>query len=425
MRPWLRETFTSLRVQQYRALWYGITLNFGALWFSIVARGFLAFELTESTTALGALSLGFGIPMLLLAPVGGAVADRLSRRTLVILGYASFALVNGVQAVLILAGVIDIWMLFAGAVVEGAAVAFTIPSRQALIGDLVEEDELGNAIALSMVSFNAMRVAAPSIAGALIAVAFVGVGGTFALTSVMYVASVVTIMRVRPGEAKPSEGRASPLADIVQGVRYVRGRPAILVLVVIAYALELTAFTYFIFVPAVVSELFDLGSIELGVLTTAIGVGAFGASLVAARIVDGRHAWGVHALSSLVFGLLLMAFALSPVYAVALFVGVWLGATETGFLSLNQSLAMRFCDREYYGRVQAVLMFGFALNGIVALPVGVLADSAGLREALFALGAAGTLLVVAALLFARRVDAQADALTPGERARRADTIAAS
>lgn len=421
---WVRETFASLRLPGYRRLWIGVLLNFTALWFAIVARGFLTFELTDSTAALGAMFLGFGLPMLVLAPVGGVIADRWPRKMVMLTAQWSLVATNAVLAIVILADAVEFWMLFVAAISEGAAVALGIPARQALIGDLVEEDELGNAVALQQVSFNGARIIAPSIAGVLIAVAVIGVGGVFVLHTVLYAAAAIVMMSVPSVQARQPESRLSPVRGVIEGIRYVRGRPAILTLVLMAYAVNLTAFTYAIFIPAIVDDIFDRGSVALGVMTTAIAVGAFAASLPVAVLADRASGWTVHIWSALAFGVLLVGFALSPVYAVALAVGVGLGAAETGFLSLNGSMAMRYTHRDYYGRVNAVILFGFALNGLIGFPIGVLADAIGIRETMFGLGIASTALVVVVLLYARRIDARSDARAPSEAARAAEETAA-
>lgn len=421
---WVRETFASLRLPGYRRLWIGVLLNFTALWFAIVARGFLTFELTDSTAALGAMFLGFGLPMLVLAPVGGVIADRWPRKMVMLTAQWSLVATNAVLAIVILADAVEFWMLFVAAISEGAAVALGIPARQALIGDLVEEDELGNAVALQQVSFNGARIIAPSIAGVLIAVAVIGVGGVFVLHTVLYAAAAIVMMSVPSVQARQPESRLSPVRGVIEGIRYVRGRPAILTLVLMAYAVNLTAFTYAIFIPAIVDDIFDRGSVALGMMTTAIAVGAFAASLPVAVLADRASGWTVHIWSALAFGVLLVGFALSPVYAVALAVGVGLGAAETGFLSLNGSMAMRYTHRDYYGRVNAVILFGFALNGLIGFPIGVLADAIGIRETMFGLGIASTALVVVVLLYARRIDARSDARAPSEAARAAEETAA-
>ncbi|MEE8336471.1 MAG: MFS transporter [Dehalococcoidia bacterium] len=420
---WVRETFASLRLPGYRMLWIGVLLNFAGLWASIVSRGFLAFDLTDSAAALGAMFLGFGLPMLILAPVGGVIADRWPRKTVMVAMQWSFVVTNSVLAVVILAGAIEFWMLFAAAIAEGAGVALGIPARQALIGDLVEDDDLGNAVALQQVSFNGVRVIAPSVAGALIAVAFIGVGGVYVLQTALYAAGATVMMFVPRVEARQPEQRLSPLRGMIEGIRYVRSRPAILTLVLMSYAVSMTAFTYLVFIPAIVGDIFNRGSIALGVMTTAIATGAFAASLPVAVLANRASGWTVHTWSALAFGMLLIAFSVAPGYAVALAVGVALGGAETGFLALNQSLAMRYSHSDYYGRVQAVLLFGFALNGLVGYPFGLLADLIGIRETMFGLGVASTVLVAAVLLYARRIDARSDAHAPSAAERATDATA--
>jgi len=412
---WFRETFASLRIPAYRTFSIAVLLNFGALWMAIVSRGFLTFELTDSAAALGAIFLGFGLPMLLLGPIGGVVADRYPRKLIVVISQWSFVVTNTVIAALVIADAVEFWMIFVAAVAEGAGVALGIPARQALIGDLVEEEDLGNAVALQQVSFNAVRIIAPTLAGALIAIDSVGLGGSYALQSVGYAAAALVMARVPVLRARaPVEHQLSPWRSIAEGVGYVRSRPALRTLVLIAYSVELTAFSYFVLTPAVVKDLFDGGSVALGLMTTAIAVGAFGASVVVARIADRESAWSAHIFAAFIFGPILIAFAASPIFAVAAVVGIAVGAAETGFISLNQSLAMRYSHGEFYGRVQSVLMFGFALNGLVGYPAGLAADAFGLRPTLIGLGAISTVLVVIAVTYARRIDARADALTPSE-----------
>ena len=413
---WFRETFAALRIPAYRTFSIAVLLNFGALWMAIVSRGFLTFELTDSAAALGAIFLGFGIPMLLLGPIGGVFADRYPRKTIVVLSQWSFVITNTVIAAFVIADAIEFWMLFVAAIAEGVGVALGIPARQALIGDLVEEEDLGNAVVLQQVSFNAVRIIAPTLAGAMIAIDYVGLGGSYALQSVGYAAAALVMARVPVSRAKtPVEQRLSPWRSIVEGVVYIRRRRALRTLVLISYSVQLTAFSYFVLTPAVVKDLFDGGSIALGLMTTAIAVGAFWASVGVARIADRESAWTAHIFAAFCFGLILIAFAASPVFAVAAVIGVAVGAAETGFLSLNQSLAMRYSHSEFYGRVQSVLMFGFALNGLIGYPAGLAADAFGLRPTLIILGAISTALVTISVAYARRIDARADALTPSER----------
>ena len=453
MREWWSDTFVSLREPRYRVLWWATLANFAALWTAIVARGFLTFDITDSTVALGLIFFGFGIPMLVLTPVSGIVADRVPRKPLMVSAQWALVLTNAIIAALILADAIEFWMLFLAAVAEGASVAIGIPARQALIGDFIEDDELGNAMALQQVGFNAARVVMPSVAGVLIAIAFIGMGWTFVMLTVMYAVAALIMMMVPSAPRRPM-ATTSFVSDFVEGLRYVRSRPSILTLVGTAYVVELTVFPYFAFLPAFVEELLgateDQGtSIELGLLTTIIAVGALVTSLWIANIADRAHAWTVYVISTVLFGALLvvlalgpgvveeavvgvwpsledagwLGMALTPAYVAALAIGVAVGGAEIGFFGLNQSLTMKYAHEDYYGRVQAVMLLGFALNGWAGFPIGILAEAIGVREAFAILGVAGAVSAVLVLVWGSRRGARADAVSP-EDVLEADPVAA-
>ena len=424
---WMRGTFASLRIPAYRTYWTGLLFTFIALWFSSVARGFLAFDLTQSSAALGGVFIAFGLPQLAFTLIGGVLADRLPRKRVVLAGMLFFGIENAAIGALVASGAIEYWMLLASAAAEGAVVGVYIPARTALVGDLVMgRGGLGNAVALQQVSFNTARVGGPALAGALIATSAVGPGGTLLLAGALFGVAALVVSRLpapplRAAARGSPAGTSSALGDIAGGLAYVRRRPALLVLVATSYVVSSTAFPYIAFIPAVVDEVFDRGPVALGVMTSVIAVGSLAAALGVASIVDGPRGWTVHAAASLGFGVALIAFAVAPTFELALGLGVLLGAAEVGFLSLNQGLSMRFSEPQYYGRVQALLMLGFGLFGIAALPIGILADAVGIRAVMFAQGVTCAVLVSGIVLYARARGAVEDAVTPeapseGERA---------
>src|SRR5690606_10256289 len=170
-----------------------------------------------------------------------------------------------------------------------------------------------------------------------------------------------------------------------------------------------TAMAYFAFIPSIAADVFNGGSVHLGVMTSATAVGALTAAVSAASIADGPNAWRAHTFAAFGFGIALMAFAVAPTFIVGVVLGVSLGAAEIGFLTLNQALAMRFSDSAYFGRVQALLLISFALFGIMAFPIGYIADIIGIRQTLFAAGAIATVLALAVSAYGRRINASADA----------------
>jgi MFS family permease len=154
----LRRTFEALDVPDYRILWLGTLYSFAGMQMQMIARGYLAFDLTRSNTALGGVMIAFGVPQLLLSLYGGAVADRMAKRNVIVLWQTMIALSSALMAVAIFTDHVAYWMLLASSVVTGMAFAFIGPARQAFIGDLVPPGLMGNAIVLQQANMNGTRV---------------------------------------------------------------------------------------------------------------------------------------------------------------------------------------------------------------------------------------------------------------------------
>lgn len=412
VRSWAQSTFAAAVFPDYRRLLYALTAMFFALWMVGLARGFIVYELTASKAGLGGVFVAFGVPQLVLGLAGGVVADRWPRRRIVVVAQAWFAIEYATLGVLLLEGHLQYWMIIVASAVEGGSLAFYIPARTALIGDLVPMDSLGNAMALQQVVFNASRVVGPLLAGWLIALPAIGAGGALLLAGLIFGASGLVVQTLPVVASRGTRPTGSPLSQVAGGIAYLRGRPALVVLVLTSYTVTTLAFPYIAFLPALVKDVYGLGSVALGALNAAVAVGALVAAILCAMVIDGRHAWRWQAVASGGFVVVLMVFAVAPIFPAALLIGMLVGAGEIGFVSLNQGLSMRFSDPTYHGRVQSLLMVGFALFGIMALPMGWLADAIGVRETLFLQGAVGTVVLGALLLYSRATGAAEDARPP-------------
>ncbi|MCC6236495.1 MAG: MFS transporter [Dehalococcoidia bacterium] len=412
IQSWASTTFAAAALPEFRRLLYALTTMFFALWMVGLARGFIVYELTASNAALGGVFVAFGVPQLVFGLFGGVVADRFPRRTLVMIGQTWFGVEYVGLGVLLSLGLLEYWMVIVASAIEGASLSFYIPARTALIGDLVPARSLGNAMALQQVAFNSSRVVGPLLAGWLIALPAVGSGGALILAGTMFIASAFVVRGLPSHPSKGTRPTGSPLSQITGGIAYLRGRPALVILVLTSYAVVTLAFPYIAFLPALVKDAYGMGSVALGALNATVAVGALMAAVLCAMVIDGASAWRWQAAASLGFVVVLMAFALAPSFPVALLIGALLGAGEIGFVSLNQGLAMRFADPSYHGRVQSLLMVGFALFGIMALPMGLLADAIGVRQTLFLQGAVGTSLLALIYVYARTSKAADDARLP-------------
>ena len=412
LRAWRASTFAAAALPDYRRLLYALASTFFALWMVGLARGYIVYDLTGSSAALGAVFLAFGVPQLTFGLVGGVVADRLPRRQLVVAAQLRFALEYTSLGILLVAGQLEYWMIVAVSTIEGTWLAFYIPPRTALIGDLVPAASLGNAMALQQVAFNSARIFGPLLAGWLISLPLIGAGGSLILAGTIFGSSTLVMLTLPKVPSKGARSAGSPLSQVLGGINYMRGRPALVILVLTSYTVASLAFPYIVFLPALVKDVYGLGSVELGAMNAAVAVGALFAAVLCAMIIDGASAWRWQAIASTGFVVVLMVFAIAPFYPLALVIGVLLGAGEIGFISLNQGLTMRFSDPGYHGRMQSLLMMGFAFFGIIAFPLGFLADAIGIRETLFLQGAVATALLGLILVYARSSKAAGDARLP-------------
>lgn len=362
----------------------------------IVARGYLAYDLTGKNTALGGVMIAFGVPQLLLGLWGGVVADRVPKRNLLVVAQAVIALNSLWVALMIMTGHIAYWMLVVAGVVQGAGFAFVGPARQAFIGDLVGRDGIGNAVVLQQLSMNSTRVIGPSLAGAFIAVAFIGTGGVYLMTTLGFFIAMATMFRLPPGNPKPREGAASPLRDLFDGVRYVRRRPSLGLLILTGFAVVMVGFPYQSFLPSVAVDVYDAGSGGLGLLQSFAAIGAVAATVLVATFAESRRAWFWQPVLAMAFGGSLIALGATTNLLVGLVVMVAVGALASGFQGLNNALTMSSTDHEYHGRVQSIAMLSWSLFGLFALPIGIVADQIGIRETLMLMGA--TVIVLVAIL---------------------------
>ncbi len=386
----------------------------------VIARGFLAFDLTNKNSALGAVMLAFGVPQLLLVLWGGVLADRLPKRNVLVVAQAVVALNSAWLAVMIVSGAVEFWMLIVAGVVQGAGFSFIGPARQAFISDLVEKDAIGNAVVLQQLSMNSTRVVGPSLAGAFIAIQFIGVGGVYFMTTAGFVVAMLTMLRLPSGRPDPAGVRGSPLSEMVDGLRYVRSRPSVALLILTSLAVVMIGFPYQSFLPSIAKDVYGVGSGGLGALSSAGAVGAVAATVLVAMYAGHRHAWHFQAVLAIAFALSLVGLGMAPNFALGLGAMVLVGALASAFQSLNNSLTMSLSDHQYVGRVQSISMLSWSFFGLVALPIGFVADRVGIQETLVLMGAVvlACVLALEALLGRRPAIARDRQLEPalGEQA---------
>jgi MFS family permease len=271
----------------------------------------------------------------------------------------------------------------------------------------VGRDGIGNAVVLQQLSMNSTRVIGPSLAGAFIAVAFIGTGGVYLMTTLGFFIAMATMFRLPPGNPKPRETAVSPVRDLLDGVRYVRRRPSLALLILTGFAVVMIGFPYQSFLPSVAVDVYDAGSGGLGLLQSFGAVGAVAATVIVATFAESRRAWFWQPVLAMAFGGSLIALGATTNLLFGLAAMVAVGGLASGFQGLNNALTMSNTDHEYHGRVQSIAMLSWSLFGLFALPIGIVADQIGIRETLMLMGAA-VIVLVALLQLASRSERVAE-----------------
>jgi MFS family permease len=398
---WLKRTFDSLRYPEFRILWLGTSFAFLTFMMSSTVQNVVAFDLAGTNRAVGLVSLGNGLAMLAIGPMGGVLADRLQKRRLLLVGQSAIAVVFVVNGVLVLSDLITIPALVALTFALGVAFSLTGPTRQAYVGELVPRPALPNAVALSQLPMTVARVVSPLVAGVLIGIEAIGTGGTYVIMAALFVVVLGTLWQLPAGREAAPSGR-SVGGDLAAGLGHVRSRPRLALLVTSFILLVMLGFPYQAVLPGFLETELDRPAREVGFLMGVSAAGGIVAAFLASSAAGSSRAWPVMLGFGLVFAGALVAMAFVPGYALALAVMVVVGFGSTGFQMLNNSLWMIESDPAYYGRVMSLSMLAWGSQGLTALPYGALADAIGERETMAVMGVAELLLMAVIGLAAMR-----------------------
>ncbi len=388
--------FTALGSRPFRKLFVGGLFTFLTMQVAGVARGWLAFELTGTNAGLGGVMLAFGLSSIIAIPYGGMLADRFSKRSVLVLAGSIQTLTPIVLGVTVATDTDAYWMLLAASVAQGAVISILAPARLAFIADVVGRETITNAIFLSMSTAQVARVVGPAAAGALIGGTLFGLAGVFFAAGVLGAMSLALLAGLPAGRPANPSGRGA-ISDIADGLRFVRARPDIMHLLVVSFCVVLLGFPYMAFLPVVAEQIHGTGSTGFGLLNAASAAGALLGSVSLANVERTRlRPWQTR--SAVLFGVTLTVFAVTPNFYVALAIMGLVGAGSSVFQALNNSMAITLAPVEFHGRVQSLLMLSFSGFAVAALPIGIVADMVGIQATLAGLGVLVLVVVVLARL---------------------------
>jgi MFS family permease len=387
-----RDTFSSLRVRNYRLYYIGQIISTSGTFMQSVAQAWLVLQLTDSGTALGIVAALQYLPILILAPFGGVIADRLSKRKILYFTQSALAILALILGVLVITGLVKVWMVYILAFCMGTVNSLDNPTRQTFYFELVGPKNLRNAVTLYSTLVNLARIIGPSIAGALIAT--IGLAPCFIINGISYSAVIFMLTRMRTSELFTTPPAPRSRGQLQEGFKYVISTPILGVILLMMAIIGTLTFEFQVSLPLLAQETFLGDASSYALLTAAMGLGAaIGGIFFASRKTGSPLKF---ASAALFFGLAVLATAFMPTLQFSAATMVLVGVASINFSTLGNSILQLESSPQMRGRVMSFWSMAFLGSSTIGGPiVGWFAELSGARWGL-ALG--GIAALGAALL---------------------------
>ena len=390
-------TFEAFRYRQFRLLWLGQLATAMGTWMDQVARGWLIYQLTNSPAQLGLIRGVQAIPILLLSPIAGSVADRYARRKQVIVVQLLDGLMYATVAVLILTGRIQPWHVYVTAFGMSIVQTFHHPARAAMIADAVPLSRLTNAIGLNSVVFNMSRSTGPALAGVLIAM--FGTGASYVVQAAFFFLATFLTSLLSIGQSPPASphGHARKEAfgrSIIEGWKFSWGNASVRAGLIITMTASLFIIPFTTLLPVFARDILGVGATGQGLLLTGMGVGALCSAVLVASIGD-RVPRGIVMMGGVIlYGFSVVAFSISPWFKISVVLMMVVGLFHVTSHALVQTVIQTYSPAEFRGRTMAIFQQGHFVLTIGAMFYGVMASLWGAQLTVSTMATVGALSMV-------------------------------
>lgn len=397
-------TFSALRYPNYRRFWWGGLVSLTGSWGQTTALSWLVYDLTGSPLMLGTVMMVNSIPTMLLALVGGVIADRSEKRHMLLASQGTFMAISMALAVLTLAGRIEVWQILVLSAIGGIASAIDMPARQSLIPHLVQRDDLLNAIALNSAMFNGSRILGPAIAGLIIGRFGPrgGPGWCFAINAITYLAVLGALATIRVNSRPPAGERQRVLHEVREGLAFAWQHRALRMFLGLLAVTGVFGLSFTVLMPVFARDVLHVSAQGFGMLMTASGLGAT-VGVLALASSRPKNPRNLILGTQSGFVVLLAAFALSSNYALSLVLMVVLSGAMTSYLSSTNTTIQSIVPDGLRGRVMSLYILAFfgtaPLGGLL---MGSLASALGAQVAVLSGAAVCVAAALAAWLSGRR-----------------------
>jgi MFS family permease len=404
--------FRSLRSYNYRLFFFGQVISLTGTWMQTIAQAWLVLDLTHSPLALGTVTMLQFLPVSLLILFGGVLADKMPKRRLLVLTQTAAMVQALVLAFLTWSDLIALWQIYVLAAMLGLTTALDNPARQAFVLEMVEPDDVVNAVALNSSLFNAARLVGPALGGVVIAL--LGIATAFFINGASFIAVIVGLLLMkshllRPG---PRGGEGRVLEQLGEGLRYSLRTPSVLFIMILMAAVGTFGYNFTVVLPLLARNVLHVGSIGFGTMTSATGIGSLVAALALATM--GKASRRTLVVGAAAYAILLAAVGGSQWYGLTLALLAALGVAGIAFTTTANSSLQLTAPAHLRGRVMSLYMLlflgstpiGGELTGVMAEHIGIQL-TVGIEAGVCGVGIAAALAYLAAQRSPRSPDAVA------------------
>ncbi|MHB8240487.1 MAG: MFS transporter [Solirubrobacteraceae bacterium] len=395
-----RVTFAALAIPNYRRYMAGQSVSLIGTWMQMAAQSWLVVSITHSSTMLGLIVALQTLPVLLLGPYGGVIADRVDKRRLMVILQSAMGAQALALGLLTVTGLVQLWEIGLLAALLGLNNAFENPARQAFMLEMVGPESLRNAVSLNSVLVNVARVIGPAVAGVLIATT--GEGICFLVNAATFLAVVASLATLDRTAISPSPPSGREPGQLREGLRYVKSNPQLGVPLAMMALAGCLAYEFQVTLPVMASQGLHAGATGFGFMTSAMGVGAVLGGLVVAN--KGKTGLPPLVMAATAFGVVLLLAALAPSLAVEIFVLALAGGASISFMATGNSTLQLTAAPNMRGRVMSLWFVAFQGSTPIGGPIiGWVMAEFGARAGLGVGGVTCLLVALLGLIAMRRL----------------------
>ncbi len=376
-----------MKDSRFRRMWLAGFVNDGMRWLEILATSVYVFQITGSALTVALVFLARMMPNMLLGSLTGALAERMNRKHMLLIGLMIQSVTTAILGLLAVIGVLEIWHIAVGGMVSGIVFTTEFPVRRNMLGEIAGMENVGTAMGLDSVTRNSTRVVGPAIGGFL--VEFVGIEGAFFLASVLFLWSFILILPLPYKRMNvPDEGR-NFLENLLDGFRYILSHRGIVATLLVTIVMNIWGFVYGAMLPAIGEGNLGLGAFLIGLLASAEGVGAMLGALLIALWGQQKYYRKYYLFGPVIFFVAILFFANSENLMFSMAILMVGGFGIAGFSTMHSTIAFIQSDPAMRGRVMGVISVAIGMGPIGMLHVGLLSSLFGAPAAVTIIGVEG------------------------------------